>query len=115
VSLSTATAAARAAEQLLRSGAFGLVVMDLGVQALPMASQSRLLGLAQKHQTALVCISEKALDTPSLGSLVSLPVHTEKRKRAGDGFAVDYAIVKGKRMGPGAHIERVFHVPAGLW
>src|SRR5262249_51830809 len=42
-------AAARAAERLLRSGAFGLVVIELGVADLSMQVQGRLVTLAQTH------------------------------------------------------------------
>ena len=66
------TAAARAAERLLRSGAFGLVVLDFGGTAtvdLSMAHQGRLVTLAQAHDAAVVCITEKAGEAASLGSL----------------------------------------------
>src|SRR3972149_1334507 len=66
-------AVARAADRLVRSGGFGLVVLDLGVNAeIPTPLQSRLAGLAQKHHTALLCLTEKSSGAPSLGSLVSL-------------------------------------------
>src|SRR5215475_7854103 len=47
-------AAARAAERLLRSGGFGLVVLDLVGSALelPIAHQGRLVTLAQTHDAA---------------------------------------------------------------
>src|SRR5215468_3943206 len=74
-----ATAAARAAERLLRSGGFGLVVIDFGGESfshqgveVPIAHQGRLITLAQAHDAAVVCITEKPGDAPSLGSLVSL-------------------------------------------
>jgi recombination protein RecA len=70
-----ATAAARAAERVLRSGAFGLVVIDLGSASgadLSLQIQGRLVTLAQAHDAAVVCLTEKGEDTASLGSLVSL-------------------------------------------
>ena len=58
-----ATAVARAAERLLRSGAFGLVVMDLGAAELSMQIQGRLVTLAQTHDAAVVCITDKTCAT----------------------------------------------------
>lgn len=69
--------AAGAAERVLRSGAFGLVVLDLGVlddRALSMAHQGRLVTLAQAHDAAVVCLTDKPAEGASLGSLVSLRV-----------------------------------------
>ena len=65
--------AGRAADRLLRSGAFGLVILDLGRDAeLPLPLQGRLVGLAQRHDAALVCLTEKPGEAASLGSMVSL-------------------------------------------
>ncbi len=118
--LANATAAARAAEHFLRSGAFAVVVMDLSASGarerdlLSMASQSRLVGLAQKHAAALICLSQKNTEASSFGSLVSLRLHTHKKKLEGDHFCVGIDVLKDKRSGPGAHFEQVFHGPPGL-
>ncbi|MBZ0232060.1 MAG: hypothetical protein K8M05_06875, partial [Deltaproteobacteria bacterium] len=72
------TAMVRAADRLLRSAAFGLVVLDLGAPSgstpaeIPIAVQGRLLGLAQHHDAAIVVLTEKPRDAASLGSMVSL-------------------------------------------
>jgi recombination protein RecA len=65
-------AIARAGEKLLRSGGFGLIVLDLGVADIPMPLQTRLNGLAHHHHSALVCLTEKESRAFSLGSLVWL-------------------------------------------
>ena len=54
-----ATAAARAAERVLRSGAFGLVVIDLAGVAADLSTpiQGRLVTLAQTHDAAVVCLT----------------------------------------------------------
>lgn len=109
-----ATAIARAAERLLRSGAFGLVVLDLGDRLdLSMQIQGRLVTLAQTHDAAIVCLTEKAGDTSSLGSLVSLRAEALRVREHGE-FAVTLRALKDKRRGPGwAHtIKR--RGPAGL-
>src|SRR5688500_18002408 len=71
-----ATAAARSAERLLRSGASGLVGIDVGgagaSAGLSMQIEGRLVTLAQTHDAAVVCLPDKSEDTSSLGSLVSL-------------------------------------------
>ena len=68
-------AATRSAERLLRSGAFGLVVLDFGsagadLNRLPEHFLGRLVTLAQAHDAAIVCLTEKTTDATSLGSLV---------------------------------------------
>ncbi len=50
VRLKSAENIPRAGEKLLRSGGFGLVVLDLGKADIPMPLQSRLTGLAHRHQ-----------------------------------------------------------------
>lgn len=73
--------ALKAADRLLRSGAFGLIAVDLspGVQ-IPIAAQTRLAGLAKKHGTALICLTEKEITQPSLGSLVSLRAQIDRQE-----------------------------------
>ena len=110
-----AIAAARAAEHLLRSGSFGLVVLDLGAKArLPLHAQSRLAGQARQHATALLCLTEKERSRPSLGSLVSIRVQAARREREGDRYRCEAQVVKDKRRGPGwGHVE-VCRGPDGL-
>ncbi len=63
----------RAAEHLARSGAFGLLVLDLGEAArVPVPMQMRLLGLAREHESAVLFLTRKGGGDASLGSLVSL-------------------------------------------
>ena len=104
---------ARAGEKLLRSGGFGIVVLDLGAADIPMPLQTRLTGLAHRHHTALVCLTEKAGAAFSLGSLVSLRAHAEK-KRADDHFACALRVLKDKRRGPTWKYEELYTGPAGL-
>ncbi len=71
----------KAADRLLRSGAFGLIAVDFspGV-TMPIAAQTRLAGLAKKHGTALICLTEKEATEPSLGSLVSLRAQISRQE-----------------------------------
>jgi recombination protein RecA len=112
---SQAQALAVAAERLLRSGAFGLVVIDLGKAAeISQPLQSRLLGLAQHHHTALLCLTEKSEETPSLGSLVSLRAQAVRTWLGRDRFACELRVRKDKRRGPTWSEREVFRGPLGL-
>ena len=73
--------AARVTDTLLRSGGFGLVVLDLGNAArLPMGVQTRLAGLAKRHHAALICLTRRDGRVPNLGSLVSLRAESTKKR-----------------------------------
>lgn len=126
-----ATAAARAAERLLRSGGFGLVVIDFGGGSfaqqgtqqgieMPIAHQGRLVTLAQTHDAAVVCITEKPGEAPSLGSLVSLRaeairLHAPEDKGGSErGYHVALRALKDKRRGPGWTRTTKLRGPPGL-
>ena len=112
-----ATTAARAAERLLRSGAFGLVVLDFGGGgdvALPTAHQGRLVTLAQTHDAAVVCITEKPSDAASLGSLVSLRAEAMRLRDRAHAYDVTLRALKDKRRGPGWSRTIKRRGPAGL-
>ncbi len=106
---------ARAAERLLRSGAFGLIVLDLGRDArVPTALQGRLVSLAKRHDTALVCLTDKPRDAASLGSLVSLRAEVVREKCGADQFSCKLDVLKDKNRGPGWSHSEVVRGPAGL-
>ena len=116
-----ATAAARAAERVLRSGAFGLVVIDLAQVAsrsanadISMALQGRLVSLAQAHDAAVVCLTEKTADTASLGSLVSLRVEALRERAQKSEFDLTVRALKDKRRGPGWAKRIKARGPAGF-
>ena len=108
-----ALAAARVAERLLRSGAFGLVVLELGAADSSMQVQGRLVTLAQTHDAAVVCLTEKSTETASLGSLISLRAEAI-RVRERDDLAVTVRVLKDKRRGPGWSHTTKRRAPAGL-
>lgn len=106
---------ASAAERLLRSGAFGLVVLDLGKDAaLSQPMQSRLLGLAQRHHAAVLCLTQKTENAPSLGSLVSLHAQAVRIWLGKDRFACELRVHKDKRRGPVWSEREVYRGPLGL-
>ena len=104
-----------AAERLLRSGAFGLVVLDLGKDiALSQPMQSRLLGLAQHHHAVVLCLTRKAEASPSLGSLVSLHASAVRIWLGKERFACELRVHKDKRRGPVWSEREVYRGPMGL-
>ncbi len=125
-----ARAAAWAADQLVRSGGFGLVVLDLGgpppgaeaARRIPDPLQQRLVGLAQAHGSAVVALTAKPAEAPSLGSLVSLRAEARRLpgfEPAAEGAAgfpcrLEVRVLKDKRRGPGRVHREVCRGPAGL-
>jgi len=79
-----------------------LAILDIVEDSnLRMNVQSRLSGLANAHQSAVVCLTRKKTDAPSIGSLVSLRGDTSVMRTGFDEFTWDVEIVKDKRRGPG--------------
>ncbi|MDH3591546.1 MAG: DNA recombination/repair protein RecA [Planctomycetota bacterium] len=139
VRATTPRQAASSADFLLRSGAFRLIVLDLvdlehkargrrpRREPLPVPIQTRLLGLANKYDTALVCLTEKETDRPSLGSLVSLRAETRRGDRVSNGdraserplgqarYRLEAHVLKDKRCGPGWRHREVCDGPPGLY
>jgi recombination protein RecA len=105
---------ARAGEKLLRSGGFAVIVLDLGAVDIAMPLQMRLAGLAHRHHTALVCLTKKNPAAFSLGSLVSLRAHAQKKRVALNPFTCALRVLKDKRRGPTWHYEARYNGPAGL-
>lgn len=100
--VANALQAARAADWLLRSGAFAVVVLDLGHSCeLRIPVQSRLVGLAKKHHSALLCLTKKRSEAASIGSLVSIRGEAGVTKTGFDRFTWQVKILKDKRRGPG--------------
>ncbi|MFI5309578.1 MAG: recombinase A [Polyangiales bacterium] len=93
--------APKAVELLLRSGGFGMVVLDLAGIALPndLAWQGRLLGLAREHESALLLLSDARANgraAGSLGPLVSLCLAPRRRRVERGLFAIEPHVRKDK-------------------
>ena len=109
------SAIARAADQLLRSGAFGLVICDLAAaqsDRVPTPLFVRLAGLVRKHEAACVFLTEKSTERPSLGSLIALRVHVARERK--NRRRVTVTNVKDKRRAPGWRAEWGTSAPAGM-
>ena len=110
-----ATAAAGAADLLVRSGAFGLVVMDLGARDhLPIPVQARLAGLARQHGAAVVCLTEKDAGRSSMGSLVAVRAHAARTGREKDRYRCEAHVLKSKGGRAGWRDTEVCRGPDGL-
>ena len=118
IRVSDSIGAARAAERVLRSGAFGLVVLDLSASNadISMAHQGRLVTLAQAHDAAVVCLTDKTADTASLGSLVSLRAEALRARSSTPPNEFDLTVraLKDKRRGPGWMKKIKARGPAGF-
>jgi len=76
----------RVSEVLLRSGAFGLLVLDLSATAVPkgeLAWQSRLSGLVRRHEARIVILTSSRSDEPSLGPLIGLRIEPQTECQIG--------------------------------
>ena len=112
------TQALKAAEILLRSGAYGLVVVDLTAGAPAgggAAWQGRLLGLARQHQSSVVLLTRKGPQADSLGALVSLRIEPRRTSKDMRSFQLEPHVLKNK-MGldlPPWQLQR--RGPWGIW
>jgi len=127
----------RAADQLLRSGAFGLVVLDMesagaeeggstlasnpslsgrgapgrgpsGGFCAPLAVQVRLANLCQRHDATLLCLTEqKAFVLAGVRGASS-------RSREREGFRCTVTVQKDKKHGREWEWSEPFHGPVGL-
>lgn len=95
----------RAADELLRSGAFGLVVLDgVGPRSIPITVQVRLANLAQQHDAAFLNLFRHEGGGEPGSSLASLRIVTFRRRVHGGagedaGFEYGFEAVKDKRRG----------------
>ncbi|MGQ0569491.1 MAG: recombinase A [Armatimonadota bacterium] len=115
-----AAAGARAADKLLRSGSFGIIVVDIGPDPrIPTPLLARLASLAQRTHTALVFLTQQGgapspTGTSSLGSLISLRVRARRQRVTADRFRCWLEVLKDKRRGPTWGHEEVCRGAPGM-
>ena len=122
-----AASAGRAADWLVRSDAFGLVLVDLEADpclgpartpapamGLSMALQARLAHLARRSSTAVVFLTRKETVAPSMSSMITLRGETLRSAEGPFRYACEVRILKDKRRGPGWRHREVFDGPPGL-
>lgn len=89
----------RAAELLLRSGALGLLVIDLDDErpsGPPAAWQGRLLGLARQHDSRVVLLSRSRTHQGSLGPLIGLRFELQRKRVQPGVFELAPHLLKNK-------------------
>ncbi len=90
----------RAAEILLRSGAFQLVLLDLGYDhTISIARLAQLNGLVRKHNACAVFLTHKQHGEQSVGPLISLHARTSRQRVETDSFSCELRILRDKRRG----------------
>lgn len=115
VRVADSRAAAQAADQLLRSGCFGLLIIDLGAPqaAITDAVLGRLAGLGRTHQTTVLFLSDPG-SRSELGSMISLRAQVRLRALSGGHFTVEVQVTKDKRRGAPWCWTETCHGPPGL-
>lgn len=106
--------AGRAADKLLRSGGFELVVIDLPDPNLPSPLLGRLLRLAETHKSAVIFLTPTSDHNPSLSSLVTLRARLEWTDIDPSQLRATFRVIKDKRRGPGRIFHEVYDGPMGL-
>lgn len=108
-------AVVRVAEVLLRSGAFGLVIIDFvgGVPRGELSWQSRLSGLLRRHDARAVLLTSSAREEPSLGPLVSLRVEPSWQVGPGKRVVLSQQLLKSKLGSPVSVSPDTRQLPAG--
>jgi recombination protein RecA len=118
-----AAAAVQAAEHLLRSRAFGLLILDLDAgERVQQGRLGRLAKLAEGAATALVFLTSTGTTRAdaiieaagSLGSVVSLRARTRLESLGRGRFRCAIQVTKDKWGGPGARYQEPCRGPEGL-
>jgi recombination protein RecA len=115
VGLPDSLSAGRAADWLLRTGAFSLLVLDLGRDlGLSVGLQGRLAQLARRQRDTVLILTEKGGAAPSLSSLVAVRAEALRVRRPQGGYRCGVRFLKHKQRAPGLQHGEVFHGPSGL-
>jgi recombination protein RecA len=106
----------RSAELLARSGAFGLVVVDLtaGEPAGEGRWQGRLAGIAREHGARLVMLTHKTAESSSLGPLVGVRVEARRERSGTERFVLRPRLLKAKTPLGGDPRAEDHRTPAGV-
>lgn len=103
-----------AAEWLAGSGAFGLLVVDAeGEWNVSDASLGRVQKLAERNQCAVLFLTRKRRNDPSLGSRISVRGFVARSGAAP--FVTDICTVKDKRSNTSTRQRRQYNGPPGMY
>jgi recombination protein RecA len=102
----------RASELLLRSGAFGLLVVDFsyGVPRGELSWQSRLSGLLRSHDARIVLLTKTEAHEPSLGPMVGLRLEPQVSAHSASRVSLGQRVLKCK-LGAALSISPDIRVP----
>ena len=102
-----------AVERLTRSGAFGLVLLELDSdRVIPAAVLGRLVRLARQHDTALLFLTTPGTELGSLVSLRGRGARSAASRR--DRFRYRIDVIKDRRRGPGRSLDADYRAPYGM-
>ena len=108
----------RASEWLLRSGAYGLIVIDLsGVRAPAPTNQAwcaRLVALAREHGTRILLITDTPASQSSLGPLIGLRIAAQRSPPLAGQCTLNVHVLKNKSGGPLRVVPETWRAPSGL-
>lgn len=112
----TVRSAVRSTEHLLRSNAFGLIIVDLPPHAIiDQGRLGKLARIADLHKIAVVLLTQHEDGTSfTLGSIVSLRVVGRRIPTGEYLYRCVLSAIKDKRDPPGWQCTEVFHAPNGL-
>ena len=107
----------RAAEHLLRSNSFGLLVIDLPPHTIiDQGRLGKLARMADLNQIAVVLITGQEDGVSfTLGSIISLRLVGSRMDRDNSTHTCVLSAVKDKRDAPGWRQMEVFHAPDGMY
>lgn len=101
-----------AADKLLRSGGFGLVVLDLidaDDDPIPSPLAGRLMRLADTHDSALVVLTQKQRRDPCVCPLVARRVQIRWTDVGARRLQLDCTVTRDKRRGASAELQEEYH------
>jgi recombination protein RecA len=102
-------------ERLLRSGGFGIVVLDLYAEKNQKRySLGRLHNIAQRHDGLVLCLTRSQPGHPSLDPMVFVHVHVSVQSIGRNRNRLSAVIQKDKTGSPGKCLEWIYESPPGL-
>ncbi len=106
----------RASEWLLRSGAYGLIVVDLSGVRAPRGQAwcARLVALAREHGTRLLLITDTPASQSSLGPLIGLRIAAQRSPALAGQCTLNVHVLKNKSGGPLRVVPETWRTPSGL-